>query len=90
MSIITFRGYRLVGPKRVFVEGQKVTIYNGKRKRFVKTVTMTTINLHDVERYGSWVDIAENLVCAYYNGVNRAVYKRTKLIQFPHDSNDII
>lgn len=89
--MMNFRGYRLISPKRIFVEGQKTPVYMNKNKRrFVHIAGITRAALSDIERYGSWVDITENLVCAYHEEKNKSMYKRTSRIQHPHDSHAII
>lgn len=88
MSMMNFRGCRLISPKRIFVEGQKTPVYMNKNKRrFVYTSELTRVALNDIERYGSWVDITGNLVCAYHEEKNKSMYKRTSRIQYPHDSS---
>lgn len=91
MSMMNFRGCRLISPRRIFVEGQKAPVYmNKNKKRFVHTSELNRVNLNDIERYGSWVDITENLVCAYHEEKNKSMYRRTSRIQYPHDSNALI
>lgn len=63
---------------------------NKNKRRFVHTSELNRVNLNDIERFGSWVDITENLVCAYHEGKNKSMYRRTTYIQYPHDSNALI
>lgn len=91
MSMMNFRGCRLISPRRIFVEGQKAPVYMNKNKRrFVHTSELNRVNLNDIERYGSWVDVTANLVCAYHEEKNKSMYRHTSRIQYPHDSNALI